>query len=294
MLSPEIIKQIRKIQIQSGHLVTDALAGNYTSAFKGQGMEFDNVREYYPGDDVRGIDWNVTARMNTPFIKVLREERELTLMLMVDVSASQWVGTAGSTKQEIAAELAGILAFLATKNNDKVGLIVFSDHVEKYIPPQKGRAHIWTIIRSVMTHEAKGSSTDINVALDYLQSVSKRKSVCFLISDFLADDFEQSMKLASRRHDLTCVRVKDPIEESVQGAGFVAFQDSETGEAIILDTSNKKVRSAYKASEEKREEELCDLFNKNGINTFKIVTDTSVVRPFVNYMRLREKRRRRK
>ena len=184
MLSPEIIKQIRHIQFKAGHLVTDALAGEYSSAFKGLGMEFDKVREYTEGDDVRTIDWNVTARMNQPFVKVYREEREMTLMLMVDVSASLNFGTTRKFKNEIAAELAAILAFLATKNNDKVGLIVFSDHVEQFMPPQKGRAHIWRIIRAVLTHKSHGRTTDIKCAFDFLAKVSPRKSMCFLLSDF--------------------------------------------------------------------------------------------------------------
>jgi uncharacterized protein (DUF58 family) len=294
MLSPEILKQIRRIELHAGHIVTESLAGNYQSAFKGQGMEFDNVREYMPGDDVRTIDWNVTARMSQPFIKVLREERELTLMLMVDVSPSQWVGTTSQFKQEIAAELAAVLAFLATKNNDKVGLIVFSDHVEQYIPPQKGRSHIWGIIRSVMTHEAKGHQTNIGAAVDFMQQVVKRKSLCFLLSDFWAEGYEHSLKMASRRHDLTCVRVGDPIEEEVHSAGLVAFQDAETGEPLIVDTSDKKFRQAYQAAETTRDEALRNLFRKNGINTFRVRTGDSVVTPLMQYMRQREHLRRRK
>jgi len=291
MLSPEIIKKIKRIQLNAAHLVTDALAGNYTSAFKGQGMEFDNVREYFPGDDVRGIDWNVTARMNEPYIKVLREEREMSLMIMVDVSASQWIGTTTETKQEAAAELAAILAYLATKNKDKVGLVVFSDHVEHYIPPAKGRAHIWGIIRAVLTHESKGQATNIGEALDFLNSVTKRQNVCFVISDFWADDYERSLKLVARRHDMTCVRVHDPIEKRFENAGIVGFQDAETGEALFLDTSSLKVRNAYAHEEEQRDQDLQTLFRKNNIKTFAISTKESVVAPLVAYMKNRKRRR---
>lgn len=291
MLSPEVIKQIRRIQLRAGHEVTDALAGNYLSAFKGRGMEFDEVREYVPGDDVRSIDWNVTARMSAPYVKVLREERELTLMLMVDVSPSQAFGTAGRQKREAAAELAAVLAFLATRNNDKVGLIVFSDHVEQYVPPKKGRAHVWSIIRAVLTHETAGSKTDVAGAVDYMTSVAARRSMCFLISDFWAQGFERAVKLAGRRHDMICVRVADPREKELPASGLIELEDSESGERMIVDSSDRRVRDEYRRAGELRDEELTKLFRRYGIDSFTVGTEGSVTTPLIGFLRSRERRR---
>ncbi|MCX6106412.1 MAG: DUF58 domain-containing protein [Proteobacteria bacterium] len=291
MLSPEIIQQIKKVQFKAGHLVTTALAGNYLSAFKGRGMEFDEVREYVPGDDVRLIDWNVTARMSQPYVKVLREERELTLMLMVDVSPSQAYGSSGRRKQEVAAELAAVLAYLAIRNNDKVGLIVFSDHVEQYIPPKKGRGHVWNIIRAVLTHKGAGRRTDISGALDSLLQHANRRSMCFLISDFWASDFDKQLRLAARRHDLVAVRVSDPREHELPDVGMVALQDSETGDFVEVDTSDSRVRSAYQKAAVVREKELLGQLRKAGVGTFAIDTVASVTEPLVRYLRERERRR---
>jgi len=294
MLPPSVVQQIRMIQLKAGHLVTDALAGNYLSAFKGRGMEFDEVRAYVPGDDVRSIDWNVTARVGEPYVKVLREERELTLMLMVDVSASQAFGTTGRLKNELAAELAAVLAFLAIRSNDKVGLIVFSDHVEHYIPPKKGRGHVFGIIKAVLTHTSQGQKTDVAGALDYMTRVLKRRSMCFLISDFWAADYERSLRLAARRHDLIAVRVQDPRERELPPAGLVAFQDSETGDQVLVDTSDAGVRADYARIMAARDYELGQSFGKLGIGQFAIGTEGSVVQPLVRYLRERERRRRRK
>jgi uncharacterized protein (DUF58 family) len=292
MLSPEVLKQIKTLELRAGHLVTDALAGNYLSAFKGRGMEFDEVREYVPGDDVRTIDWNVTARMNAPFVKVLREERELTLMLMVDVSPSQSFGTVARAKREVAAELAAVLAFLATRNNDKVGLICFSDHVEQFIPPKKGRGHVWSIIRSVLTHEGKGRRTDVAATLDFLGRVTSRRAMSFLISDFWASGYEQAMRLAARRHDLVAVRVRDPRELSMPRAGVVSFQDLESGELVTLDMGNRKVRERYAALMEEEERRLTGFFRRCGIGAITVRTGEPVVAPLVRYLRERERKKR--
>jgi len=293
MLPAEVLKQIRAVQLKAGHLVTDALAGNYLSAFKGRGMEFDEVREYVPGDDVRSIDWNVTARMGAPYIKVLREERELTLMLMVDVSPSLAAGGGTRTRSEVAAELAAVLAFLAIRNNDKVGLLVFSDHVEQFIPPKKGRAHVWRIIREVLTHKGRGSSTDIGAALDAALRYVPRRSLCFLISDFWAQGFERAVKAAAQRHDLVAVRVDDPREHQLPAVGLVTLQDSESGELIVVDTSDQRLRADYAKAAAARERDLTSVFRREGIDQFAVTADGSVTTPLVKFLREREKRRRR-
>jgi uncharacterized protein (DUF58 family) len=293
MLPSEVLKQIRRIQLAAGHQVTDALAGNYLSAFRGRGMEFDEVREYVPGDDVRAIDWNVTARMREPFVKVLREEREMTLMLMVDVSPSQGFATAARPKREVAAELAAVLAFLAIRSNDKVGLIVFSDHVEHYVPPKKGRAHVWQIIRSVLTHKGAGARTDVAGAVDFMTGVAARRSMCFLISDFWADGYERALKLAVRRHDLVCARIVDPREAELEAAGLVAFQDSETGETLYVDTSDAAVRRRYAALAAEREGSLRQFFRRHKIDAFTVDTRQPVATPLLTFLRERERRRRR-
>jgi uncharacterized protein (DUF58 family) len=292
MLSPEVLKQIKMLELRAGHLVTDALAGNYLSAFKGRGMEFDEVREYAPGDDVRTIDWNVTARMRAPFVKVLREERELTLMLMVDVSPSQSFGTVSRAKREVAAELAAVLAFLATRNNDKVGLICFSDHVEQFIPPKKGRGHVWSIIRSVLTHEGRGRRTDVAGTLDFLGRVTSRRAMSFLISDFWATGYEQAMRLAARRHDLVAVRVRDPRELTMPKAGLVSLQDLESGELLTLDMGKRKVREQYAALMEEEERRLTGFFRRCGIGEMTVRTGEPVVAPLVRYLRERERKKR--
>jgi uncharacterized protein (DUF58 family) len=277
MLSADVIAQIKKIELRAGHLVTEALAGNYLSAFKGRGMEFDQVREYIPGDDVRSIDWNVTARMNHPFVKVHREEREQTLMLMVDASPSQMFGSGDKFKNELSAELAAVLAFLATKNNDKVGLIAFSDHVEKYIPPKKGRAHVWRIIKEVLTHEGKGKGTNIAGATDFMQRVLKRRSMCFLISDFHAEGFERSLLRAAKRHRMVGVVVRDPRESALPAVGFVEFEDAETGERLLVDSSSAHFREQLQKAAEEDRANLQMLFRKSGVDSFPIETDRNFI-----------------
>ena len=290
MLSAKLIQQIRRIELKAGHLVTDALAGEYVSAFRGVGMEFEKVREYEAGDDVRTIDWNVTARVNAPYVKIFREERELTLMLLVDVSPSQKFGSTGRFKQEIATELAAVLAFLATRNNDKVGLILFSDHVEQYIPPKKGRSHVWRIIRQVLTYEGKGKRTNIKAALDYLNQVCKRKSMCFLLSDFLAENYERSLKYAAHRHDLTCIDIKDARESELLPLGYWEFQDAETGERCMFNTSDPKTRKAFEDLVKKDEERRQGFFRRHKIDFFAVNTHDAVVQPLIRYLQVRERR----
>ena len=241
-LSPELLKKIKRIQIKTNYLVNEIMAGDYVSAFKGSGMEFSEVREYVPGDDVRLIDWNVTARMDRPFIKGFQEERELTVMLLVDVSSSGKFGSARETKGEISAEIASILAFSAIKNNDKVGLILFSDLIEHYIPPKKGKAHIWGVIRAILNYSPKGKKTDLNLPLEFILKMHKRKTAAFFISDFQAIGYEKSMRLARQKHDLVAMIIIDPREQSLPlNSGILHLEDAETGESTLIDTHNKDV-----------------------------------------------------
>ena len=292
MISPELRKQIKALQLKAGHDVTDMLAGEYISAFKGRGMEFDEVREYFPGDDVRAIDWNVTARMGQPFIKVFREEREMTLMLMVDVSRSLYFGTQAKSKVEMAAELAAILAFLAINNNDRVGVILFSDHVEQYIPPKKGRAHIWNIIRSVLTHEPAGHDTDLEGAISHYLKVTKRRSLCFLISDFIANNYDRKLIQLASRHDLVCVDIEDPREEKWIDAGLIAIQDSESGEELILDSGDQRLLSQVANEARGKLERLSGLGRKGAFDVLSLKTDQSVVDGLMDVFKRRERRRR--
>ncbi len=290
MLSASLLQQIQHIQLKAGHLATNALAGEYSSVFKGSGMEFEKVREYAHGDDVRTIDWNVTARMNDPFVKVYREERELTLMLLVDVSASMNFGTTGRFKQEIAAELAAVLAFLASKNNDKVGLLVFSDHVERYLPPKKGRAHIWQIIRTVLDHESAGTGTRMAEVSQFLAGVCKRKTLCFCLSDFFGTEWQRPLQAIRNRHDLVCVPVYDPWEQEVLPAGILALEDAETQQPLWLDTSHAGSRSQYAQVGAAHAASLQKHFRKNKTDFFFLSTQDSVVRPLVRLMQERERR----
>ena len=255
----EILKQVRRIEISTRGLVNDVFSGEYHSVFKGRGMSFAEVREYQYGDDIRGIDWNVTARTGAPHVKVFEEERELTLMLVVDVSASAEFGTRSRTKAELAAELCGVLAFSAIKNNDKVGLILFSDRVERFVPPRKGRRHALRVLRELLFHPAKGKGTDIGRALEYLARVAKRRAVVFLVSDFLAGNYDQALSVAARRHDLVAVRVGDRREQEIPPMGFVEFEDPETGERVLVNTSQGLFRqrfSEHRADARRRVDEL--------------------------------------
>jgi uncharacterized protein (DUF58 family) len=293
MLAPEILAQIKAIQIRTQGLVTESLAGDYESAFRGRGMEFEEVREYQPGDDIRHIDWNVTARMSAPFVKQYREERELSVVLLVDVSSSGRFGSRRKTKSEVAAEVAALLAYTAIKSNDKVGLIVFSDEVELYIPPKKGRGHVWRVIREILTHHPRRKGTDIEAALDYLGRVIRRRAVVFLISDFLDATFEESLRIAARRHDLTAVTVTDPRESELPRIGLLELQDSESGEMIVVDTSDERLRRGLLERTAVREEALAGMFRSHGVGELRVETHRSPVEPIVRFFRRRERARER-
>lgn len=287
MLSPEIISRIKALDLRGRHAATDLMAGDYASAFHGRGMEFHEVREYVPGDDVRGIDWNVTARMNQPFVKVFREERELTLMLMVDVSASLVAG-AKRSRREAAAEVASILAWLAIKSNDRVGLILFGQTVELFVPPRKGRGHVWRIIRDVLTWPSQSKGTNIAGALDYLGQMVKRRSVCFLISDFLTEDFKFQLSRIARQHDLTSVYMSaEPLDGlSVgRGAGIINLVDRETGTLIEFDASDGYALQALESFHQTRLQQLEEIFRKSGSDFFAVSSKDDVVDPISAYLR---------
>ncbi len=291
MISAELFKQIKAIQLRTSYLVNDILAGEYTSAFKGRGMEFEEVREYRIGDDVRNIDWNVTARMhNVPYVKEYREERELTVMLLVDVSSSGEFGSHDKLKNEVAAEVASILAYAAIKSNDKVGLIVFSDKIERYIPPKKGRSHIWRVIRSILTFKPEGSQTDISVPLEFLTKVAHRKTVSFLISDFIAEGFKKPLQMAKKKHDLIAVSVVDPRELEFPAVGFIELEDAETGETMLIDTYDSATTKGFKALNEKQLTERERFFRSLNVDHIMIRTDRSYIDPIVRFFLRREKR----
>ena len=266
------------------------MAGEYVSAFKGRGMEFNAVREYAPGDDVRLIDWNVTARMDQPFIKEYIEERELNVMLMVDVSSSGEFGSNGKLKNEISAEVASILAFAAIRNNDKIGLIVFSNKIEHYILPKKGKAHVWNIIRTILNYQPEGRLTDLNIPLEYLLKIQKRKCIAFLISDFQATNYETNVKLARQKHDLVAISISDPRERDLPKVGLINLRDSETGETLLIDTDNREMTKLLTTYEQEKRNKFKKLFRSIGVDTIEIDTDGSLVEPIIRYFKIREKR----
>ncbi len=286
----EILKKIRRIELRTRRLVNSSFAGQYHSVFKGRGMNFEEVREYTPGDEIRSIDWNVTARMNAPFVKKYTEERELTVMLMVDVSASGNFGSVELSKRELAAEVAAILAFSAINNSDKVGLLLFSDTVELFIPPKKGRLHTLRLIREMLYFEPKGRGTNITAALDYLNKVINRRAVMFLISDFMAPDYTKPLTAASRRHDVVAMPIVDPGEEQLPDVGLITFEDAETGEQIEINTSSRSVRNAYAAAEAGRRKELDKLFGMRGIDVVPLATNEDYLLPLRAFFEKRERR----
>ena len=289
-ISAELMQKIRAIQIKTSHMVTELMAGEYVSAFKGRGMEFNAVREYIPGDDVRLIDWNVTARMDQPFIKEYIEERELNVMLMVDVSSSGEFGSTGKFKNEISAEVASILAFAAIRNNDKIGLIVFSNKIEHYIPPKKGKAHVWNIIRTILNYQPEGRLTDLNIPLEYLLKIQKRKCIAFLISDFQATNYETNVKLARQKHDLVAISISDPRERDLPKIGLINLRDSESGETLLIDTDDREMTKLLTSYEREKRGKFKKLFRSIGVDTIEIDTDGSLVEPIIRYFKIREKR----
>jgi len=290
MISKELAKKIRYIQIYTSKAVNDVLAGEYHSVFKGRGMEFDEVREYTPGDEIRTIDWNVTARTGHPYVKRYVEERELTILFVVDLSASGAFGSREKLKNEVAAELCALLAFSAIKNNDKVGLIVFTDTVELYIPPAKGVSHVLRLIRDLLNFRPSRGRTDIGVALDFLGRITHRRAVVFLVSDFLASGYEKRLRIAARRHDLIAVPVTDPREQTLPAAGLVELEDAETGETVTVDTGSAAVRRRYEVLARQREANLRSMFRSMSIDQIPVTTGADYVRKLVTFFRARERR----
>ncbi len=290
MISGELAGKIRILQITTRKIVNDLLAGGYESVFKGRGMEFDEVREYMPGDEIRTIDWNVTARMGHPYVKRYVEERELTVIFLVDLSASGAFGSVKKLKNEIAAEFCSLLAFSAVKNNDKVGLIVFTDQVEMFIPPKKGTTHVLRVIRELLNFKPRQAQTDIVGALDYLGKVTTKKSVVFLVSDFQAEGFEKPMRVIAKRHDLIAVTVVDPREAHLPNVGLVELEDSETGEIILIDTGSASVRNRYEQLGQERSERFRGLFASMGVDQIEVMTDRDYIPKLVHFFRKRERR----
>ena len=283
----ELLKKVRKIEIKTRRLSNNIFGGEYHSAFKGRGMTFSEVRSYQFGDDVRTIDWNVTARYNEPFVKVFEEERELTLMLIVDVSSSALFGTDSVLKKNILTEISATLAFSALQNNDKVGLILFSDQIELYIPPSKGKTHVLRIIRELIEFKPLSKKTDINSALEFLNKVMKKKSIAFLLSDFISSDYEKSLKIVSKKHDLTGIKVYDKLEEFIPNLGLVQMFDQELGEIKLIDTSSSKIRKNYKNQMSLNFKKFNDVFTRNGAGTISCRTDESYIKKLLNYFKNR-------
>ncbi|MBL4625195.1 MAG: DUF58 domain-containing protein [Flavobacteriales bacterium] len=291
METKELLKKVKKIEIKSRGLSSQIFSGEYHSAFKGSGMAFSEVREYMPGDPVRIIDWNVTARLNKPYVKVFEEERELTVMLLVDMSASKDFGTRNQLKQEVVTELCAVLAFAAIQNNDKIGVIFFSDKIEKFIPPKKGKSHILRIIRELIDFKPESSGTNIKLALEYFTNSIKKHCTAFLLSDFIDKDFESALRLANKKHDLVALRIFDKTEKELPDIGLVPFLDAESDVVKWIDTSDKKTRSYYKAQALKREDKLRTIFQKAGIDYTDIVTNESYIKPLKSLFTKRERRR---
>jgi uncharacterized protein (DUF58 family) len=290
MLPKEIIQKIRRIQITASKLVDESLAGEYHSVFKGRGMEFDEVREYQDGDDIRTIDWNVTSRAGHPFVKRYVEERELTVMLLVDASASGVFGSCDKTKSEIAAEISALLAFCANKNNDRVGMILFTDCVEKFITPRRGSTHVLRVIREVLFHKPSHRGTSIQKALDHLNLVVHKHSVVFLISDLLDRGFEQSLKVANRKHDIVIIQLMDSREKELPAVGILEMRDAETGKIVRVDTSRLWVRDAYRENWDRNQARLDKLFKSHRLDHVTIATDKPYDAPLVRYFKERSKR----
>ena len=290
MLPAEVFRQVRQVHIYTRRLVDGMFAGEYHSVFKGRGIEFAEVREYVPGDDVRTIDWNVTARVGQPFVKLYVEERELTVMLLVDMSASGRFASVTRLKIEIATELSAVLALSAITNNDKVGLILFTDRVERFIPPRKGRNRALRLIRELLAFEPEHAGTDIASALEYLNSVTHTRSVSFLISDFFADAYERALRLAHRRHDLIPVCLIDRRDTELPAVGFVRLRDLETGAEMVVDTDSRAVREAFRRRREAAQAERRRLFRALGIDSIEVRTDEPYIRPLMRFFRLRERR----
>lgn len=290
MIPQELIKKIRQIQIYTSRAVDASFAGQYESVFKGRGMQFDEVREYTPGDDIRTIDWNVTARTGKPYIKRFVEEREMTVMFAVDLSASGDFGTVNKAKNELAAEFCAVLAFAAAKNNDKVGLLIFTDRIELYIPPKKGISHMLRLVRELLYFKMPKRKTNIGEALDYLGKVIRKKATMFLVSDFIETDFKRPLSLLNKRHDVIAVTVRDKAEITLPGIGLIEFTDAETGEIILIDTSSRKFRNQYSNTTALRFDELKNMLRTINVDCISISTDKPYIQDLVRFFHMRHKR----
>lgn len=290
MTTSELLKKVRQVEIKTRGMVNQVFSGEYHSVFKGRGMEFSEVREYSYGDDIRKIDWNVTARNNKPFIKIFEEERELTVMLVVDVSRSGQFGTVTATKMEIATEICAVLAFSAIRNNDKVGLILFSDEVEKFIAPNKGKSHILRIVRELLSYQPKGTGTNISGALQYLNNVIKKRSISFVLSDFIDKDYENALRIVSKRHDVIAVTMNDPRERELPKIGLVKMKDAETGKERWVDTSDSNIRQAFTLFWKQQDERMKKAFLSTKVDRITIETHKPYLRPLVDFFKMRESR----
>jgi len=292
MIPKEILKQIRRIQITTSRMVTDVFAGQYQSVFKGRGMEFDEVRQYFPGDDVRSIDWNVTARTGEPYVKKFVEERELTVMLLLDLSHSGYFGTVNKLKRQLAAEICSLLTFAAMQNNDKVGLIAFTDRIEKFVPPRKGLRHALRIVREALYLKPQSKKTNISGALEYLNRVSRRRTVSFIISDFYDDGFEKLLSIANKRHDITAITITDPKEIDLPDVGLIALYDPETGNETLVDSSNPEIRKQFNENAMRIFEERSRCFKRIKVDSVDIRTDVPYSKTLFSFFRMRERRAR--
>ncbi|MCX6275506.1 MAG: DUF58 domain-containing protein [Bacteroidetes bacterium] len=287
METTELLKKVRKIEIKTRGLSSQIFSGEYHSAFKGRGMAFSEVREYIQGDDIRSIDWNVTARFNAPYVKVFEEERELTVILLVDVSASGEFGTQSQFKKDLITELCAVLSFSAIQNNDKIGIIFFSDKIERFIPPKKGKTHILRIIRELIEFKPENSKTNINEALRYVSNVIKKKSIVFIISDFMDKNFDDALKLTNKKHDLVAFKIYDPGENELPEVGLIRLQDAETGAIIEIDSSDKSVRKGFALIAAQREKMLSESFAKSGVDWINLRTDRNYVQPLMKLFKKR-------
>ncbi|MEJ2104921.1 MAG: DUF58 domain-containing protein [Ignavibacteriaceae bacterium] len=290
MLTKDLLKLVRQIEIRTKGLVNQVFSGEYHSVFKGRGMEFSEVREYQFGDDIRNIDWNVTARFGHPFVKIFEEERELTVILMVDLSGSQMFGSLSKTKQRVAAELSAILAFSALKNNDKVGLILFTDKVEKFVPPRKGNKHVLRIIRDVLSFEPEGNKTNLRTALEFMNGAIKKRSIVFLLSDFMDEGYEKILRVVGRKNDLIGIVLDDRRELEIPKMGLIKLTDAETNQERWIDTSSQRVQDALRRRRKQIEEKRKSLFISSRLDSVYVQTGTNYITPLVNFFRLRERR----
>ncbi|UCD95623.1 MAG: DUF58 domain-containing protein [Candidatus Zixiibacteriota bacterium] len=287
----ELFKKIRRIEIRTKKLVNDLFSGEYHSTFKGQGMEFEEVRQYEPGDDIRLIDCNVTARTGYPHVKKFREERELSVIFLVDASSSGAFGTKERFKEDAAAELCAVLAFSAIKNNDKVGMIIFTDKIEKFIPPKKGRAHVLRLVREILYFKPESTGTDIHGALEYFNRVIKKKSVVFLVSDFLSEDYMKPLQIANKKHDVIAVKISDPRELRFENVGLIELEDAESGDTLLIDTASAQFRRDFAAKAEEDNFVLNRALKLLNLDFIQIITNQSYIKPLVNFFSMREKRR---